>query len=442
MAYNPKISIVDYLTSQGKASDFTSRKRLYESMGLQNTLGEYRGSDVQNPAFLKALQTPAPQPTQVAQTISQPSPVAGQQQQLSSMLQTLKGMQEQVNPAIKPPPLTVGEIAQKQQTELSVPQQFRDLIPPTPQIELTADQILAEARKRPGVQFAEQEAAAQKAALGPAAEAEKERIRQASSERGTTFSPRFFEQPQQKVDAEKISKELNIDMSLARIIANQIEANQQEQQKAMAGQEAVLKKAQEAQKQEEAAKVKELKDYYRAIGYIRNPISGEVEKLPTPEKAAPAPKPPTAAQSTVGGYATRVEQAEPTIQGLEKKIQNMNFVNFETQIRLPAALQNSDVQQYMQVARNFINAVLRRESGAVISDTEFSNAYNQYLPKPGDTSATLALKRQNRATILSSYGKAAGSAYSPLAETGVGGKEPDFTKMTDEELVDWIKNNE
>src|SRR3990167_7119697 len=184
MAYNPKLSIIDYFTSQGKASDFESRKRQYESMGLQNTLGDYRGSESQNINFLKALQTPppAPSPSAVSQTISQPSPtVVGQQEQLASMLNTLKGMQQQVSPAVKPPPMTAQEIAQTEQQKLAVPQQFRDLIPPTPQVELTAEQILAEARKRPGVQFAEQEATQAKALLGPQAEAEKEKVGQAAA---------------------------------------------------------------------------------------------------------------------------------------------------------------------------------------------------------------------------------------------------------------------
>src|SRR3990167_3263147 len=183
MAYNPKLSIIDYLSSQGKASDFESRKRQYESMGLQNTLGGYRGSESQNINFLKALQTPTPQPSPVAvsQTISQPSTIASQQEQLASMLNTLKGMQQQVTPAVKPPPMTAQEIAQTEQQKLAVPQQFRDLIPPTPQVELTAEQILAEARKRPGVQFAEQEATQAKALLGPQAEAEKEKVGQAAA---------------------------------------------------------------------------------------------------------------------------------------------------------------------------------------------------------------------------------------------------------------------
>src|SRR3990167_11463510 len=93
-------------------------------------------------------------------------------------------------------------------------------------------------------------------------------------------------------------------------------------------------------------------------------------------------KAPTVAQQTVSEYAARLEQANPTIEALEKKITGMNILSFTAQVNLPAALQTSTIQQYMQAARNFINAKLRRESGAVIANSEFIEARQQYLPQP------------------------------------------------------------
>ena len=127
-------------------------------------------------------------------------------------------------------------------------------------------------------------------------------------------------------------------------------------------------------------------------------------------------KPATEAQKTLATYASRIEQADPTLRNLESDIKNMNLANFEAQIRLPAALQSSNIQQYMQAARNFINAVLRRESGAVISPSEFSEARQQYLPQPGDASIVLKQKEQNRRIVYESFKKGSGSAYAPLNE--------------------------
>lgn len=53
-------------------------------------------------------------------------------------------------------------------------------------------------------------------------------------------------------------------------------------------------------------------------------------------------------------------------------------------------------QQVEQAQRDFINAVLRRESGAAISMGEFSNAAQQYFPQPGDSAAVKEQKRAAR----------------------------------------------
>ena len=55
---------------------------------------------------------------------------------------------------------------------------------------------------------------------------------------------------------------------------------------------------------------------------------------------------------------------------------------------------NHEQQQIEQAQRNFINAVLRRESGAVISPEEFDNARKRVLPQPGDEPASIAQKCQ------------------------------------------------
>lgn len=60
------------------------------------------------------------------------------------------------------------------------------------------------------------------------------------------------------------------------------------------------------------------------------------------------------------------------------------------------ALLSEEGQQAEQAQRDFINAVLRRESGAVISAPEFANAAKQYFPQPNDKPATLEQKKKNR----------------------------------------------
>lgn len=62
--------------------------------------------------------------------------------------------------------------------------------------------------------------------------------------------------------------------------------------------------------------------------------------------------------------------------------------------------QSKEQQSVEQAQRDFINAVLRRESGASISPAEFRNAEIQYFPQAGDSDAVKAQKARNRQTAI------------------------------------------
>ena len=57
-------------------------------------------------------------------------------------------------------------------------------------------------------------------------------------------------------------------------------------------------------------------------------------------------------------------------------------------------------QKYDQARRDFVNATLRKESGAAINASEFANAEKQYFPVPGDKPGVIAQKAKNRATAI------------------------------------------
>jgi hypothetical protein len=57
---------------------------------------------------------------------------------------------------------------------------------------------------------------------------------------------------------------------------------------------------------------------------------------------------------------------------------------------------SSEQQQVDQARRNFITAVLRKESGAAISPAEFSNEEKKYFPQAGDTADVIAQKQAAR----------------------------------------------
>jgi len=64
------------------------------------------------------------------------------------------------------------------------------------------------------------------------------------------------------------------------------------------------------------------------------------------------------------------------------------------------ALSGADQQQLMQAKRDFLNAVLRRESGAVIGESEFENGNKQYFPQIGDSKEVVSQKKSNREAAM------------------------------------------
>jgi hypothetical protein len=123
----------------------------------------------------------------------------------------------------------------------------------------------------------------------------------------------------------------------------------------------------------------------------------------------PEGKAPTESQSNAMLFAERMAQAEPLFQNPPP--------SFGSRFKegLPGGVGNvmitPESRQFFQAERNFINAVLRKESGAVISDTEFESARKQYIPQPGDDAATLEQKRQARETAIRQIAAGGGSGY-------------------------------
>jgi hypothetical protein len=73
---------------------------------------------------------------------------------------------------------------------------------------------------------------------------------------------------------------------------------------------------------------------------------------------------------------------------------------------LPNALKSSTRQEFEQAARAFVNATLRRESGATITDSEFENKYRELIPSAGDGSAVIDNKTAARAAAVDSIKQA------------------------------------
>lgn len=112
-----------------------------------------------------------------------------------------------------------------------------------------------------------------------------------------------------------------------------------------------------------------------------------------------ASKPLTEGQAKAALFGSRMQAAEDILTALADKGVTTSIPGSRTGYGVGAAvnaLQPGERQQLDQAKRDFINAVLRRESGAVISPQEFDNAELQYFPQAGETPAQKAQKKANR----------------------------------------------
>ena len=124
----------------------------------------------------------------------------------------------------------------------------------------------------------------------------------------------------------------------------------------------------------------------------------------------------TTDQKKVAGFVKRIESAESDFNDLIKSGYNRADLGSGFGASLPNSLQSKEAQRQNQAERNFINAVLRRESGAAISPSEFENAQVQYFPRAGDDPDTVAQKTRNRADVFESLKAESGQAFGNIAD--------------------------
>ena len=127
----------------------------------------------------------------------------------------------------------------------------------------------------------------------------------------------------------------------------------------------------------------------------------------------------TETQGKAVGFYDRANKANALLNGLEQQgteigarlIGNIPFGagNFA---------QSSEYQQFEQAQRDFINAILRQESGAAIGKDEFVNAERQYFPQVGDKPEVIEQKRRNRETSANALRVQAGVGAAALNQSG------------------------
>ena len=105
--------------------------------------------------------------------------------------------------------------------------------------------------------------------------------------------------------------------------------------------------------------------------------------------------------------------------------------------------QSAAQQRVDQAQRNFVNATLRQESGAAISQGEWDNAKKQYFPQPGDDASVIEQKRLNRAQVINGFKTSAGKdGAAPIAPAQSSMRDSLQQEMAARaEAIDVIKSN-
>lgn len=129
----------------------------------------------------------------------------------------------------------------------------------------------------------------------------------------------------------------------------------------------------------------------------------QADTLKAQQEAVGINKPLTADQSKASGFAARMQQAE-------NDFTELNNLGFDRSSRftaigkalLPESFETDLQKRQDQAERNFLTSVLRRESGAAISDSERDIGEKQYFPRAGDGADVIAQKQRNRQLVQQS----------------------------------------
>lgn len=193
-----------------------------------------------------------------------------------------------------------------------------------------------------------------------------------------------------------------------------------------------LQKRAAARADEDKPLIKEVQNADGSTSFVRiNPRTGELSPLGGAPQTAPTNPFSsggkfTGDQAKAAGFTDRMLQSEGLLSGVAPDsgigppspgLQAQGTSAVQTGLsKIPGAgnyLISEDRQKYDQAKRDFVNAQLRRESGAAISQGEFTSAEKQYFPSPGDSQETIRQKAANRRAAVEAMGREGGGGYKP-----------------------------
>lgn len=114
-----------------------------------------------------------------------------------------------------------------------------------------------------------------------------------------------------------------------------------------------------------------------------------------------------------GNYASSMTSANKTLDALdnpsiiEQKLATNIFGKF---------INDAEAQKVDQAGREFVNAIGRYQSGAVIPESEIENYFRIYVPQAGDTKELLAQKKAARKEAIEAMKVASGGSFDKIRQ--------------------------
>ncbi|MBI3549445.1 MAG: hypothetical protein HY078_10430 [Elusimicrobia bacterium] len=168
----------------------------------------------------------------------------------------------------------------------------------------------------------------------------------------------------------------------------------QQAQLGMAGQVATVREkeaqANQLNAQADAMRQGPRREVIDGIPYLITPSPTGPHYTPIPDRT------PAQSEQAARGFADKAQQAHDMLAQLEMSGANPGSLETGLQSMLPNVMQSEKIQGMNQSRRQFINAILRRESGAAVTESEWSNYGKQYFPSPGDSKDVMAQKARSR----------------------------------------------
>lgn len=176
---------------------------------------------------------------------------------------------------------------------------------------------------------------------------------------------------------------------------------------------------------------------------VQQDKSGNLREVPQYDPKG-GDKAMTESQGNAFGFGVRARDAHKIMSDLEATGVDVATPFNKTVGEIPLVgnyTKSADIQKAEQAQRNFVTAVLRKESGAAINVGEFKTEAMKYFPQPGDSPDVRQQKRSARERAIEVLQVQAGRDL-PEEVKKVKDAKPNATKVGTKAMLDgWMRDN-